>query len=205
MKYCGSVIGTLSRTEKVNRCVCYCADCQAFAHALKRPDEILDEAGGTDIVQVTQNDISFMIGIENLACMRLTENGLLRWYAACCNTPIGNTSSNFKIAVIGLVHNWLDRYRTFTERRVRPYPHACAHPICQRRHKTKVERIANRNLLGNRHDSPGTSQRQLQGVTILRPRIRYSHSHSKGAQQPGIERYKKCRITKPIKPTLRRR
>jgi Family of unknown function (DUF6151) len=53
-----------------------------------------------------------MIGIENLACMRLTENGLLRWYAACCNTPIGNTSSNFKIAVIGLVHNYL----TDTER-----------------------------------------------------------------------------------------
>jgi len=33
---------------------------------------------------------------------------MLRWYASCCNTPIGNTLANFKISFIGLVHNCLE-------------------------------------------------------------------------------------------------
>lgn len=40
--------------------------------------------------------------------MRLTEKGLLRWYAACCNTPIGNTLHTPKLSFIGLVHNCLE-------------------------------------------------------------------------------------------------
>jgi Family of unknown function (DUF6151) len=103
--HCGSLKGTLKRTEYVNRCVCYCADCQAFAHLLKRENEILDAVGGTSLIQTIPENITFDEGTENLACIRLTANGLLRWYAACCNTPIGNTSPNFKISFIGLVHN----------------------------------------------------------------------------------------------------
>lgn len=103
---CGKLKGSLSK--KINRCVCYCDDCQAFAHFLQRDREILDEAGGTDIIQTTPNNVTFSEGIENLACMRLTPNGLLRWYTTCCNTPIGNTSSNFKTSFVGLVHNCLD-------------------------------------------------------------------------------------------------
>jgi hypothetical protein len=87
--------------------VCYCKDCQAFAHFLKRENDILDRVGGTSIIQTLPKNITFLEGIENLACIRLTENGPLRWYAACCNTPIGNTSPNFKIPFIGLIHNCL--------------------------------------------------------------------------------------------------
>jgi Family of unknown function (DUF6151) len=104
---CGSLKGTLKRTQDVNRCVCYCADCQAFAHFLKREHEILDEVGGTNIIQTIPENVAFTEGSENLACMRLTANGLLRWYAACCNTPIGNTPPNFKLSFIGLIHNCL--------------------------------------------------------------------------------------------------
>jgi hypothetical protein len=43
-----------------------------------------------------------------LACMRLTEKGLVRWYARCCNTPIGNTLANYKVSFVGLVHSCLD-------------------------------------------------------------------------------------------------
>ena len=39
--------------------------------------------------------------------MRLKENGLLRWYASCCNTPIGNTLANFRLSFVGLVHSCL--------------------------------------------------------------------------------------------------
>jgi hypothetical protein len=40
--------------------------------------------------------------------MRLSENGLLRWYADCCKTPIGNTAANYRLSFVGLVHNCLE-------------------------------------------------------------------------------------------------
>ena len=88
--------------------MCYCRDCQAFAHFLGRPAEILDTNGGTDVVQTRAADVTFTQGKAALACMRLSPNGLLRWYAACCNTPVGNTLSNSKISFVGLVHNCLE-------------------------------------------------------------------------------------------------
>lgn len=102
---CGRLKGILERDRDVNRCICYCADCQAFARFLKRENEILDRSGGTSIIQAIPANITFTESIENLACMRLTANGLLRWYAACCNTPIGNTPANPNISFIGLIHN----------------------------------------------------------------------------------------------------
>jgi hypothetical protein len=39
--------------------------------------------------------------------MRLTRKGLLRWYAACCNTAIGNTLADPKLSFAGLVHTCL--------------------------------------------------------------------------------------------------
>ena len=32
---------------------------------------------------------------------------MLRWYASCCNTPIGDTSRDFKVSHVGLLHNCL--------------------------------------------------------------------------------------------------
>ncbi|MGV2831432.1 DUF6151 family protein [Myxosarcina sp. GI1(2024)] len=108
---CGKLNGKVMRTKNVNRCVCYCADCQAFARFLKRENEILDKMGGTSIIQTIPNNVTFSQGIENLACMRLTTTGLLRWYAACCNTPIGNTPPDPNISFIGLIHNCLSSDR----------------------------------------------------------------------------------------------
>lgn len=110
--HCGKLKGTLNRNPEVNRCVCYCADCQAFARFLKQEHEILDEMGGTSIIQTIPANITFTEGIENLACMRLTANGLLRWYAACCNTPIGNTPPTLNLSFIGLIHTCLSLDRT---------------------------------------------------------------------------------------------
>jgi Family of unknown function (DUF6151) len=105
---CGTLQGTVSRPEKVNRGVCYCRDCQAYAHYLGKPEGILDELGGTDVVATLAQHVTFSQGLEALACMSLTENGLLRWYASCCNTPIGNTQRNFKVSFVGLVHTCLE-------------------------------------------------------------------------------------------------
>jgi Family of unknown function (DUF6151) len=105
---CGTIQGVVADPRNANHCVCYCRDCQAFAHFLGRADVVLDERGGSQIIQVPPKNLTFTQGGEALACMRLTQTGLLRWYAACCNTPIGNTLATPKISFIGLVHNCLE-------------------------------------------------------------------------------------------------
>ena len=105
---CGCLQGSVVNVKTANRGVCYCLDCQAFAHFLGRSSDILDHLGGTDIVQTLPKHVSFTQGTEVLACMRLTEAGLLRWYTRCCNTPIGNTLPSYKMSFVGLVHNCLE-------------------------------------------------------------------------------------------------
>jgi hypothetical protein len=105
---CGVLRGYVSHPERANRGVCYCKDCQAYAHFLGKPSDILDEMGGTDVVATLPKYLTFTHGLESLACMSLTENGLLRWYARCCNTPIGNTRRDFKVSFVGLVHTCLE-------------------------------------------------------------------------------------------------
>lgn len=69
---------------------------------------MLDAQGGTEIVQVAQARLRFLQGEDRLAAVRLSETGLIRWYVACCRTPIGNTLANPKVAIVGLVHSCLD-------------------------------------------------------------------------------------------------
>jgi len=89
---CGVVRGRLADAGPgaVNRVVCYCDDCQAFAHRLGRAD-LLDAHGGSDIVQVAPGSLAFQHGTERVAGLRLGPKGLYRFYATCCGTPLGNT------------------------------------------------------------------------------------------------------------------
>jgi len=105
---CGTIQGVVADPRNANHCVCYCRDCQAFAHFLGQAETVLDERGGSEIIQIPPKNLTFTQGREALACLRLTEKGLLRWYAGCCNTPIGNTLATPKISFIGLVHNCVD-------------------------------------------------------------------------------------------------
>lgn len=86
------------------RLICYCDDCQSFAQFLGRADEILDTHGGTDIFQTSPAKIEITEGRDHLACMRLTPNGLLRWYADCCKTPVGCTQPTRQVPFVGLIH-----------------------------------------------------------------------------------------------------
>jgi hypothetical protein len=92
---CGKLRGVVHEIEpgEGNRGICYCDDCQSFAHFLGRADTILDARGGTPIFQISAARVELTDGAEHLASMRLTPKGLLRWYAGCCRTPIGNTFS----------------------------------------------------------------------------------------------------------------
>ena len=100
--------GYVSHPERVSRGVCYCKDCQAFAHFLGKTGDILEEMGGTDVIATLPKYLTFTQGFDALACMSLTEKGMLRWYARCCNTPIGNTPRDFKVSFVGLVHTCLE-------------------------------------------------------------------------------------------------
>jgi hypothetical protein len=105
---CGAVRGAVSNpsSKNVNRVVCYCEDCQAFAHQLGRAD-LLDAHGGTDIVQLAPASLSFSHGQDKIAGLRLTPKGLLRWHTTCCNTPVGNTLTP-AIPFIGIVAQVFD-------------------------------------------------------------------------------------------------
>jgi hypothetical protein len=74
---CGVLKGTVSKTDVVNRCVCYCTDCQAFAHFLKRNTEILDGLGEL---------ISFKLFLNTSASQRVLKIWLVcaSLKMACC-------------------------------------------------------------------------------------------------------------------------
>lgn len=87
------------------RLVCYCEDCQAFARFLDRPD-VLNAAGGTDIFQVPPGHVKLTAGRDALRCLSLSGK-VLRWYAACCRTPIANTAAGARFPVLGLIHSFI--------------------------------------------------------------------------------------------------
>lgn len=106
---CGTFRGVLHRasSRSGNRGVCYCDDCQSFAHFLGRPEEILDAHGGTEVFQTSPALLEIAAGADRLACVRLTPKGLARWYASCCRTPIGNTLSTGSWPFVGLIRTCL--------------------------------------------------------------------------------------------------
>ena len=104
---CGTLRGVARgvSSDRGNRVVCYCDDCQSFAHFLGRANEILDAHGGTDIFQMSPARLEILEGANHLSCMRLTSRGLLRWYTDCCRTPIGNTLPTRHVPFVGLIHS----------------------------------------------------------------------------------------------------
>ena len=105
---CGHLRGVLHQPEKGLRGVCYCRDCQAFAAFLGTPAGMLDAMAGSDVIAVPPQQLSFSQGQDKLACMSLSPQGMLRWYASCCNTPIGNTPRDIKMPHLGLLHSCLE-------------------------------------------------------------------------------------------------
>lgn len=107
---CGALRGVANNTpkSKAKRIVCLCDDCQAYAHFLGRAKDVLDDNGGTDVYPVTPSNLKITQGIENLKCVRLSDKGMFRWYAGCCNTPIANSMPSFKFPFAGTVHLIMD-------------------------------------------------------------------------------------------------
>ena len=79
---CGAIHGLCRgvSASTVNRVICLCIDCQTFAHHLGRGD-LLDENGGSDIIQVAPCTVTFDRGTDKIAALRLGPKGPYRWYA----------------------------------------------------------------------------------------------------------------------------
>lgn len=107
---CGAIRAELTELHNGdwNRNVCYCDDCQAYAHYLGKAAKVLDAHGGTDIVAIAPNKFHFMQGVENLKAIRLSEKGMIRFYAGCCRSPIANSTPNDKIPHAGLFTTFID-------------------------------------------------------------------------------------------------
>jgi hypothetical protein len=103
---CGHVRGVACDVSSGFRLVCYCKDCQAFARILASPD-VLDAAGGTDILQMPPGRMTLTAGTDALRCLRFSEK-VLRWYADCCRTPIANSAASPRFPLIGLIHSFMD-------------------------------------------------------------------------------------------------
>jgi hypothetical protein len=106
---CGVLQGELHHPEHGVRAICYCGDCQTYAHLLGKPQDVLDPLGGTEVVATQARYVRLTAGGQSLACLSLSPQGLLRWYARCCDTPIANTPRNWKLPYVGLVHTCLRR------------------------------------------------------------------------------------------------
>lgn len=106
---CGHVRGAAVglSPERGNHLVCYCDDCQAYARFLERED-VLDAHGGTEIFQMTPAQLRITDGAEQIRCLRLSEKGLMRWFAGCCRTPIANTLASARVPFVGLVLCFVD-------------------------------------------------------------------------------------------------
>ncbi len=107
---CGALQGKALDVDPARgfRVVCHCDDCQAFAHYLEQSGVMLDDAGGTDIFQLTPAQLVLTAGAEHLACMRLTPRGLVRWFAKCCHTPVANTLPWASFPFAGVLQPFMD-------------------------------------------------------------------------------------------------
>ena len=99
---CGTVTGNIRNPSHKNGdyLVCHCSDCQNFARHLGQQERVLRDDDGTDLWQGRVASVDIFTGKDRLACLHLTEKPTLRWYAACCDTPMFNTYANAKLPYI---------------------------------------------------------------------------------------------------------
>lgn len=116
---CGNVRGEVDLSRAYTRGTRYCRDCQAYARWLERP-QLMDACGGSDVVPMSPAGVRITAGLEHVACMSLSAKGVLRWYAACCRTPLGNTPRSARLAYLGLPVACLDATREAIDAAIGP-------------------------------------------------------------------------------------
>jgi hypothetical protein len=98
---CGQITGTLRGIDgwTGSLAVCHCPDCRAAEVYLHQPDP---DPNGVRLYQTTPDRIQFITGQDKLAVLRLSDKGLMRWYAVCCGAPLFNTMPGPKFGFASL-------------------------------------------------------------------------------------------------------
>lgn len=101
---CGTIRGTLRDVSPatVQHVVCHCDDCRTLVRHIGRADELLTEHGGIPMVQSTPARYTLTQGQEHVGLIRLSPRGLLRFYATCCRTPMGNLIDKPGVPFVGV-------------------------------------------------------------------------------------------------------
>jgi hypothetical protein len=120
---CGALTGSVETKARTGHSICYCEDCQAFIRFLGREADLLDARGGCENIQTLPKDVTFQTGVKHIACLQLSDKGMLRWYAACCNTPIGNTPATSRLPFVGLSRACLENAAPSVEQSFGPVWH----------------------------------------------------------------------------------
>lgn len=106
---CGKVKGQLCDVTPgaTNHVICDCKFCKALAHHLGHAGEVLDDKGGLRIFQLSPARIEITEGKGNLACLRMSSKGPLRWYTSCCNTAVSSSLGSGNLPFAGLVADFV--------------------------------------------------------------------------------------------------
>lgn len=100
---CGTVKGKLNVVPGSFFYVhCLCCDCQSFASHLNNKENILDEHGGSELIQTYPAFMEITEGQDKMSCVQLRSKGLYRWYTTCCNMPLANTMSSSRVPFVGV-------------------------------------------------------------------------------------------------------
>ncbi|WP_170475854.1 DUF6151 family protein [Ruegeria arenilitoris] len=99
---CGTMRGhiTAQGVASGTHAECFCHDCRAAQLYFGQPDPA---PGPVEVLQTTPEDVIFDTGSEQLALMKLSHNGMLRWYAKCCNAPLATTARTPKFPFVGFI------------------------------------------------------------------------------------------------------
>lgn len=100
---CGQFQGHIRRPCLAIRAVCYCTDCQAYAHYLNADTPYLTAAGGTPVCVVQPENIVLTQGLNCLTYLSLSETGNYRFFTRCCNTPICNMARSAKTVHLSFI------------------------------------------------------------------------------------------------------
>lgn len=100
---CGAVHGTVDVERRAGTpVVCHCDSC---TRAQRHWGVEATRTQGVAIYQTTPDRVSIHSGASNLGLGRLSPKGSYRWYATCCDTQIGVSSTTPKFAFIGFVQS----------------------------------------------------------------------------------------------------
>ena len=99
---CGAVRGAIDKANprEGDFVVCHCTDCQSFANRFDAAGRLFGDHAGTLLYQSRCARVRIERGRDKLRCLHLTEKPTLRWYAACCDTPLFNSFRNGKVPYV---------------------------------------------------------------------------------------------------------